>query len=263
MIRIFRRIRQKLIADGSFRKYLLYAFGEIILIVAGVLLAVYLNNASTFRVKRIHEQKIIERIGKELESSHSRIVGFERLLHRKISDLEKLAPYFNGEPIEDKRAFLQGVVNAARFGWEQPTIEQTTFQEILSSGQLSLIRETELRLSITRFYHTVTQREARSNVRITDFPKIAYQLIPRDREASIEDELTDAEVDEITAQLLASDIRVYLTPEMNRAKFMLFIWEDMKEESIELREILLEGMRPVARQEFETPLPENPFTRRE
>jgi hypothetical protein len=47
MITLFRRIRQKLIDSGSVSKYLLYAIGEILLIVFGILIALELDNRST------------------------------------------------------------------------------------------------------------------------------------------------------------------------------------------------------------------------
>jgi hypothetical protein len=44
MLKFFRRLRQNLIDEGSLKKYLVYAFGEIILVVIGILIAVQLNN---------------------------------------------------------------------------------------------------------------------------------------------------------------------------------------------------------------------------
>ena len=44
MITLFRRIRQKLTDSGSITKYLLYAVGEILLVVIGILIALQVNN---------------------------------------------------------------------------------------------------------------------------------------------------------------------------------------------------------------------------
>ena len=44
MITLFRRFRQKLIDSGSVTKYLLYAIGEILLVVIGILIALQVNN---------------------------------------------------------------------------------------------------------------------------------------------------------------------------------------------------------------------------
>jgi hypothetical protein len=39
MIKFFRHIRQKLLSENKFSKYLLYAVGEILLVVIGILIA--------------------------------------------------------------------------------------------------------------------------------------------------------------------------------------------------------------------------------
>ncbi|WP_445386466.1 hypothetical protein ACT6NV_06610 [Robiginitalea sp. IMCC44478] len=44
MLKFFRQIRQKLLADNKFSKYLLYAVGEILLVVIGILIALQVDN---------------------------------------------------------------------------------------------------------------------------------------------------------------------------------------------------------------------------
>ena len=44
MIKFFRRIRQQLLTENKFSKYLLYAIGEIALVMIGILLALQVNN---------------------------------------------------------------------------------------------------------------------------------------------------------------------------------------------------------------------------
>jgi phage terminase large subunit GpA-like protein len=44
MIKFFRRIRQKLLSENRFSKYLIYALGEIVLVVIGILIALQINN---------------------------------------------------------------------------------------------------------------------------------------------------------------------------------------------------------------------------
>lgn len=231
MFRIFRKIRQKLLAEVSFRRYLLYAFGEILLIVIGVLIAMEVNGMNNFRLNRLNEQRIIVRLSKELEASTRRIGQFERMLQEKKETLDAIAPHFHGKPVKDTEAFVKDVILAARFGWEQPVLERTTFNEILSSGQLSLILDTELRLAITRFYHTVAQRELRSELRMSDFPEIAYQLIPRESEPRLKEGLDSKQIDAIAEAVLQSPLRDHLIHEQNRARFMLNIWEEMQLEA--------------------------------
>jgi uncharacterized membrane protein YgaE (UPF0421/DUF939 family) len=44
MIKFFRKIRKHLLAENKFSKYLIYAIGEIILVVIGILIALQINN---------------------------------------------------------------------------------------------------------------------------------------------------------------------------------------------------------------------------
>ena len=44
MIKFFRKIRQNLLSENKFSKYLIYAIGEIILVVIGILIALQINN---------------------------------------------------------------------------------------------------------------------------------------------------------------------------------------------------------------------------
>jgi len=44
MIKFFRKIRQQLLAENKFTKYLIYAIGEIVLVVIGILIALSINN---------------------------------------------------------------------------------------------------------------------------------------------------------------------------------------------------------------------------
>jgi len=43
MLKFFRRIRQELLSENHFSKYLLYALGEILLVVIGILIALQVN----------------------------------------------------------------------------------------------------------------------------------------------------------------------------------------------------------------------------
>ena len=64
MIKFFRKIRQRLLFDNlaarrveKLSKYLLYAFGEIVLVVIGILMALQINNANEIRKEKILEKK--------------------------------------------------------------------------------------------------------------------------------------------------------------------------------------------------------------
>jgi len=65
MLTFLRRIRKNLIESGSARKYLLYAIGEIALVVIGILIALQINNWNEWRKDRINEKVIINNLHSE------------------------------------------------------------------------------------------------------------------------------------------------------------------------------------------------------
>ena len=68
-MKIFRKLRRTLIASGKTRSYLIYAFGEIVLIVIGILIAWKINSLNEIRKNKIVEQKIYQSLNEELDSN--------------------------------------------------------------------------------------------------------------------------------------------------------------------------------------------------
>lgn len=261
MLRFLRRVRLNSLGNLGFKKYFFYALGEVVLIVIGVLLALQLNNWNNFRLNRFQEKQILVRLAQDLDSSVTRISTMKRAVTRKENALKRIEPTLSGQPPNDKKRFLNDVLVAASFGWEQPKLEHVTFDEIVSSGRISLIHDANLRLSLTRFFHTVEQREQRSTVRITDFPKITYRFLPRgESDLALEEGLSEEKTDAMFEAILASDLKDYLIPELNRARFMVSIWEDMESQIKELRAHILEvpGIEERVAQLDLTRIVENP-----
>ncbi len=70
MIKFFRKIRQRLLTENKFSKYLAYAIGEIILVVVGILIALQINNWNTNKNNRIFELKMLNEISEALNKDY-------------------------------------------------------------------------------------------------------------------------------------------------------------------------------------------------
>ncbi|WP_282124701.1 DUF6090 family protein [Algibacter mikhailovii] len=62
MIKFFRKIRQQLLSENKFSKYLIYAIGEIVLVVIGILIALSINNRNEEKKLDIVEVNILKGI---------------------------------------------------------------------------------------------------------------------------------------------------------------------------------------------------------
>ncbi len=69
MINFYRKIRQKLVAENKFSKYLLYAIGEIFLVIIGILIAVNINNRNIENQQLQEANKYLTNIVKEIDSN--------------------------------------------------------------------------------------------------------------------------------------------------------------------------------------------------
>jgi hypothetical protein len=86
MIKFFRKIRQKMLTDNKFSKYLLYAIGEIVLVVIGILIALQINNWNEERKERRQEQVALKQLFKDFEVNDS-------IINKGFKNYDKLIIY--------------------------------------------------------------------------------------------------------------------------------------------------------------------------
>ena len=138
MIRFFRHIRQNLIMENKTSKYFKYAIGEIILVVAGILIALQVNNWNIKRIERQSEIKYLTNIKLDLQKDLVTLNEQIDVRIKKQNVTESLISHINGNNIiEDLDKLAKNVfatINEERF-----TPNNSTYNELASSGNLSLI----------------------------------------------------------------------------------------------------------------------------
>lgn len=87
MISFFRRIRQRLLTDNKFSKYLLYAVGEILLVVVGILIALQVNTWNEGKENRRKERAFYQSILADLESDQQNLEGLTKFYQNRIDHL--------------------------------------------------------------------------------------------------------------------------------------------------------------------------------
>ena len=114
MLTFLRRIRKGLLSDGAIPKYLLYAIGEIALVVIGILIALQINNWNEERKDRSKEQWIIQNIYDELNENYLYLDGYSVQLESAIKNAKSLLEVTGPEPqylSQDSFTKLLGQVN--------------------------------------------------------------------------------------------------------------------------------------------------------
>ena len=90
MIKFFRKIRQKLLSENKLCKYLIYAIGEIVLVVLGILIALQINNWNENKKQILIQNKILLQIQSDLQKDTIHIVESIQMYKEKNERLENI-----------------------------------------------------------------------------------------------------------------------------------------------------------------------------
>lgn len=85
MIKFFRKDQQKLLSESKFGKYLIYAFGEVILVVVGILIALQINSWNEIQKAEIVKQIYYKQLIIDLEEQKKHILEQKEFLEANIS----------------------------------------------------------------------------------------------------------------------------------------------------------------------------------
>ena len=132
--------------ENRLSKYLLYAIGEILLVVIGILIALQINNQNDLRKERVKEIHYLENIKTDLEIN---LLEMDRYLVNRtkgIAAANRIIEHFDGKPITDYGAFNADGVEV--YEWEKFWQNNNTFQELVNSGNLALISNELIKKSL-------------------------------------------------------------------------------------------------------------------
>jgi hypothetical protein len=129
MIKFFRKIRQRLVSESKFSKYLLYALGEIVLVVIGILMALQINNWNENRINNNKLENYLFDIVKDLKKD---IISIRDAKNEAIERTETTKSFlankdYNTLSIDSLEKNLETFYTTINFS-------QSTFKKIESSG---------------------------------------------------------------------------------------------------------------------------------
>ncbi len=141
MLTLLRKIRRSLINSGKARSYLLYAIGEITLVVIGILIALQINNWNEDRkIDKVRN----DYIQNMLEDLISDTLNINKLIEYSDKGTMQIGQYFAFFEASDinvpSEQFLDSARNASHCCTRYFPIN-STYLEMLSTGNLKLLKE--------------------------------------------------------------------------------------------------------------------------
>ena len=152
MITLFRKIRKQLLNTDKTTKYLLYAIGEIALVVIGILIALQINNWNEWRQERSIEKIVLGDIEDNLRRNADQIEAALQMLDSMdyscqviLSALERDLPYSDDFSPHFHRSQFNGSIflNLSVDGYES-----------LKSAAFNIIRSEMLKDAILNLYES-------------------------------------------------------------------------------------------------------------
>ncbi|WP_297335850.1 DUF6090 family protein [Algoriphagus sp.] len=188
MLKFFRTIRKKLIKQDTVQKptssagkYLLYALGEILLVVMGILIALQVNtwneNKVLKRQEKVYLKLLKDDLSLQLEENqlqHSFLVKFKEDEERLT---EFLAKRFQVEETQrpEVKLILTKLVIGRTYG-----IYDATYLDLTSSGNLVLISDQVLKNKIIQHYQIQHRdRNVINNNELNTFKELWTKLVDR------------------------------------------------------------------------------------
>ena len=147
MIKFFRRIRQKMLTENKFSKYLFYAIGEIILVVIGILIALQINNWNEERKENAVIETYLKSMLVDLKNDVNRFDGIIENLNKQIKTNSSILVSKGYQ----KKSIDSIVLTITSYFTDYKIVDQT-FQKIKNSGLANQLGSKELNDAINNYY---------------------------------------------------------------------------------------------------------------
>ncbi|NND93669.1 MAG: hypothetical protein HKN45_02325 [Flavobacteriales bacterium] len=147
MIKFFRKIRQRLLSESKFSKYLIYALGEIILVVIGILIALQINNWNQDRINNITRVELIEGIVNDLDQDISSLENSIGWFESRLAFMERhfTKSDFSATPTDTLLLIMDG--STVPFA-----VTDLSYEKAKNLGITQLCRDDSLALRINEYY---------------------------------------------------------------------------------------------------------------
>ena len=166
MIKFFRKIRQQMLTENKFGKYLVYAIGEILLVVIGILIALQINSKKEEINNGKTEQSILNNLKEDFNKNQLEIdvlVFANNKYHRNLNTFIEILKT-NPKDIKIK---IDDTLSIAAIAAPTYIPTTSTIDVIISTGNIDLIKNEELKTLISRFKREVADlSEDENDVRI-------------------------------------------------------------------------------------------------
>jgi hypothetical protein len=150
MIPFFRKIRKKMADDNRPLKYMRYAFGEIVLVVIGILVALQVNNWNENRIKLNESIIHLQSLKSDLEVDTIYFNQQKREAQKQVDDY--LIFFKKSYETQNNIEEVTELIDLAYPFTKYLHVQNSTFLEMVNTGKLNDLANKELKSRIVALY---------------------------------------------------------------------------------------------------------------
>ena len=148
MLRFFRQIRQRYLAENRFSKYLLYAVGEIVLVVIGILIALQINTWNEERKFRQQQYGLLRDLAADLKANLQELEEGRETNRLFLDEYRSLSKAIREDqppsPVID--SLCKHLAN-----WHSPFFTRTAYESLKNKG-LEIVENESLKKQIVALF---------------------------------------------------------------------------------------------------------------
>ena len=216
MLTFFRRIRKELLGSRQVGKYILYATGEILLVVLGILIALQINNWNERNKEQATSMTYVNNLIDDLSKDSDMYDDQIRAAQLKFQFCKEIFGIVKDrESIIDTSKFIVNLQAAGRL--ILPTITDNTYNDLVSTGNIKLIKDKKSIDALREYYNNPLDfwYEDYKNQLVNGYLPIVVNAIPLHlHEEILENEIIDKFQDFTDKALLNNQVVGYTSQDV-------------------------------------------------
>lgn len=161
MLKIFRRIRIKLLQKGYFKRYLIYALGEILLVMIGILLALQVNNWNEERKARHKEMESLSGLETNLDKNIEYLQESINFQNFTIQGIDHIISHLQSPALNPSDSLL--IYYSYSTWYEQISVSTSTYESLKYNG-FEIIKSGDIKDKIIELFEvTYSDQEKASS----------------------------------------------------------------------------------------------------
>jgi hypothetical protein len=154
MIKFFRKIRQQLLSENKFSKYLIYAIGEIVLVVLGILIALQINNWNNSKTESKILNSYTQKISLNLKQDLDQIKDLTTKRNKFIRHCKTVHKYYQIGKILNKDSLLHATIILFE---NKFSVNKSGFNSLVNSGYIEKLPNGKFSDDLYKYYELVEE----------------------------------------------------------------------------------------------------------